>query len=377
MTSRNKPRRQRWIIYFSFLCFLFSLPKAIGAACLSDGRYIMGTVLEITVCNPTRANHASQDFDQESLEPLFASASHLDSLFSIFSQQSALSWLNTHAGQGAFFAPPEVVDLLALSRRYWHLSRGAFDVTVGPLLSLWKTAGTTQTLPSSLMLQQARAKIGSDKILFLSNDRVALAQSGMTIDLGGIAKGYALDHIAQLLQAQGSPNALVDFGQSSIWALGTPPDAPKWRLLIQRPDGKNVGIISLQNQALSISASFGQSYVIQGRQYGHIIDPRDGVPLQRDLLACVIAPNATQAEALSKALLILGEHQGVTLLESIPSAEGLLVEANGQQWMTRGWTHAAHFTSELTRMPPPTSLLRKKPFDNTPLTNESASSKEK
>jgi thiamine biosynthesis lipoprotein len=196
------------------------------------------------------------------------------------------------------------------------------------------------------MLKKTCAKIGSDKIHLLPGNRVALARPGMALDLGGIGKGYALDHIAHTLKTQGSSNALLDFGQSSIWALGAPPDAPRWRLLIQRPDGQSVGVISLRDQALSISASFGQQFVIRGQQYGHIIDPRNGMPLRRDLLACVIAPNATQAEALSKALLILGEIKGIALLESLPGVEGFLVEANDKQWMTHSWTKAVDFTPQ-------------------------------
>lgn len=302
----------------------------------------MGTVLEITICN--QSNGTPHPIDPNSLETLFASASRLEALLSTFSQTSVVSQLNTHAGQSAFSVPIEVTDLLTLSQQYWRLSQGTFDVTVGPLLTLWKTAEVTQTFPSSAILKQARAKIGSDKIHILSDNQVSLTRSGMTIDLGGIGKGYALDRIADTLKSQGCNNALLDFGQSSIWALGAPPNASKWRLLIQQPDGQNVGVISLRDQALSISASFGQQYVIQGRHYGHIIDPRNGMPLQRSLLACVIAPNATQAEALSKALLILGESKGIALLETLPNAEGLLVAINGKQWRTRGWAKAVAFT---------------------------------
>jgi thiamine biosynthesis lipoprotein len=113
---------------------------------------------------------------------------------------------------------------------------------------------------------------------------------------------------------------------------------------VQRPTGQQVGVISLHNQALSVSASFGQAFTIQGQQYGHVIDPRSGMPLQRDLLACVIAPDATQAEALSKALLILGEKEGIALLEGLPQTEGFLSELDGRQWMTRGWQEATAFT---------------------------------
>jgi thiamine biosynthesis lipoprotein len=355
-------------------CSLLLFPSVRATACLSDGRYIMGTVLEITLCD--HSDDVSQRRAQNDLNASFAVADRMDTLFSLFSHESIVGQLNLHAGQEALLAPPEVIDLLTLSRRYWRLSRGAFDVTVGPLLALWKTAGTTQTLPSPTSLQKARTKVGSDKIRLLPGNRAALARSGMALDFGGIGKGYALDHIAQLLKTQGYKNALLDFGQSSMWAMGAPPDAPGWRLLIQRPDGQYVGDIVLRNQALSLSASFGQQFVIQGRRYGHIIDPRNGMPLQRDRLACVIAPNATLAEALSKALLILGEHQGIALLESLPSVAGILVEAHGKQWMTHGWTKAVEFTPARTRISAPSWFWRNQPFDDIPLDNETVTSKE-
>jgi thiamine biosynthesis lipoprotein len=159
----------------------------------------------------------------------------------------------------------------------------------------------------------------------------------MAIDLGGIGKGYALDRLTSLLRSQGLSQALLDFGQSSIWALGIPPDAEGWHLLVQQPDGETADLITLRDQALSVSGSLGQTFVVNGDRYGHVIDPRSGEPLRRDLLACVIAPSATQAEALSKALLILGEHEGVALLQRFPGVEGLLVEAGGRRWMTPGW----------------------------------------
>jgi thiamine biosynthesis lipoprotein len=116
-------------------------------------------------------------------------------------------------------------------------------------------------------------------------------------------------------------------------------------LLLQRSDGQAVGVVTLRNQALSVSSSFGQIFEVNGQHYGHVIDPRTGAPLQRDLLACVIAPNAAQAEALSKALLILGEHDGIALMQHFPGVEGLLLEADGHRWMTPGWARAVAFAA--------------------------------
>lgn len=311
--------------------------RALG--CRSDGRYLMGTVLEITLCDP------SDNALQPTMDGLFASVARLETLLSTFSPESAVSLLNAHAGQSPRTVPPEVTDLLTQSRHYWRLTRSTFDITVGPLLQAWNNAGTTQTLPSPTVLRRLRAKVGSEKIAILVDGRVALTSAGMSIDLGGIGKGYALDQTARALKAQGIANALLDFGQSSIWALGAPIGAPRWRLLVQQPDGQEVGVISLHDQALSISASFSQRFTIRGQHYGHILDPRSGQPVQRDLLACVIAPNATQAEALSKALVILGEKEGIALLEHLPGVEGFLSEAPNRQWMTSGWQRATAFAA--------------------------------
>jgi thiamine biosynthesis lipoprotein len=298
----------------------------------------MGTVLEITLCTP-----ASSLEEQRLLQSLFTTATRFDSLLTTFSPNSPLSRLNASAGKGSQTVPPEVATILSLSLDYWRLTGGAFDVTIGPLMAVWRQAETTQTFPSAGALQQTHACVGSEKMRLSPNGTVTLTHPGMSIDLGGIGKGYALDRLAATLPGPGKTNALLDFGQSSIWALGTPGDAPGWRLLVKQPDGRTVGIVTLRDRALSISGSFGQGFTVRGQHYGHVIDPRSGAPLQRDLLACVIAPTAAQAEALSKALLILGEQQGIALLQRLPGVEGLLVEAKGQRWMTTGWTQAVAF----------------------------------
>jgi len=299
---------------------------------MSDGHYVMGTVLEITLCD----SDATQG--QQAMNALFATAAHLDALLTTFSPESPVSRLNAQAGRGAQSVPPEVADLLSLSLSYWRTTNRTFDVTVGPLMALWRQAAATHTLPPPAVVRQTRNRIGSEKIKFLSHGHIALMRPGMAIDLGGIGKGYALDQLTSLLRKQRLSRALLDFGQSSIWALGTPPDAGGWHLLVQQPDGETADVITLHDEALSVSGSLGQTFVVNGNRYGHVIDPRSGEPLRRDLLACVIAPNATQAEALSKALLILGEHKGIALLRHFPGVEGLLVEAGGRRWITPGWT---------------------------------------
>ncbi len=330
--------RCKRIVAFAALVWFACTHSALATNCVSDGRYVMGTVLEITLCVEQPAT-VQQPFDS-----LFTTAASLDSLLTTYNPNSLVSRLNAQAGRGPFTLPKEVIDLLVLSRQYSQLTRGTFDITVGPLIAVWRETTQQQTLPSQKALRQARVMVGSNHIRFSSHQKVALSRPGMSLDFGGIGKGYALDQLVSHLKHQRIRQALLDFGQSSIWALGSPPNAAGWRILVQQPDGHPVGVLTLHDQALSISASMGQSFEIQGQRYGHIIDPRTGYPLQRDLLACVIAPTATQAEALSKALLILNAREGLSLLQRLPGVEGLLVETNGGRWMTPGWQQAVAFS---------------------------------
>jgi FAD:protein FMN transferase len=342
--ARGKMQRgdgERLLLALWF-CGWLLLPSTTNATeCVSDGRYVMGTVLEITLCADS-AQSVRQHFG-----PLFTTALGMDAVLTTYNPTSPVSRLNATAGQGPFAVPHEVSEVLALSLRYAQLTRGTFDVTVGPLMLLWRDAAHRQTFPTWKELRKVRSMIGSEKVHLLPHNTVVL-RPGMAVDFGGIGKGYALDHLERQLKQQGIQHALLDFGQSSLWAVGAPPEAQGWRILLQHSNGAHVGVLTLRDQALSISASMGQVFEIKGRRYGHVIDPRTGHPLRRDLLACVIAPTATQAEALSKALLILGEHEGIALLQRLPGVDGMLSETTGASWMTPGWQQAVSFSASPT-----------------------------
>lgn len=302
----------------------------------SDGRPAMGTILEITL-------HAPQSpRAQTTLGELFEIAQRLDATLSRYDPASDLSKLNRSAGRGAIAVDPELARILETAVAYSHLTRGAFDVTVGPLVALWTRAGETGVAPSAGEIARAKALVGADQIR-VDGERVALAQEGVSVDLGGIAKGWALDQMLPLLRANRIEHALLDFGQSSVWALGAPSGAAGWRLLARGPDETALGVITLSDQALSVSGSLGQSALIGGRRYGHVLDPRRGFPLEHRRQALVVAPDATLAEALSKALLILGEEEGVALVAGQPGCEGMLVDAEGGIWETPGWRKAVRF----------------------------------
>jgi thiamine biosynthesis lipoprotein len=319
-------------------------PPPAAASLVSDGRYAMGTVLEITLAAPRDERAARQ------LDALYAAVEALEAKVSNWRPASDTSRLAAAAGGGLIDVDPVTASLLARCVAYTGLTRGAFDVTVGPLVTLWRDAGKRGAPPSDDEIARARERVGSEMLrVDEAASRAALERPGMTIDVGGVAKGLALDVAAGAL-APGTP-ALLSFGQSSLRAVGAPPGATGWRVLLRLPEPAPgtpspagfAGVLTLRDRSLSVSGSLGQWTEIAGRRYGHVIDPRSGRPLERRLEAAVVAPDATLAEALSKALLILGPDEGIALLESQPGVEGWLADDAGHAWATRGWADAVAF----------------------------------
>jgi thiamine biosynthesis lipoprotein len=239
---------------------------------------------------------------------------------------------------------PALARILADSREYAHLTRGSFDVTVGPLVALWWEAARRGSAPSAGEIAGARARVGSDGIEVSTDpSRAGLARAGMSVDLGGIAKGWALDRVAEILAAEGVTSAFANFGGSSFLALGPPPGGRGWRVLLRDAEHGFAGEMHLRDRSLSVSGSLGQSIEIAGRAYGHVIDPRRGEPLVRSAEAAVVAPSGALAEALGKALLVLGAEEGIALVEALADAEALWIDASGRSRRTSGWDLAVDF----------------------------------
>jgi thiamine biosynthesis lipoprotein len=304
---------------------------------VSDGRYVMGTVLEITLHGVREA------VGRAALREMFTTAERYDALMTVHDSQSELSRLNAAAGSGPKTVTPELAALLRRSLDYTRLTRGSFDITVGPLVELWIEAAVEGAEPTPDALVRAKARVGPEHVRVHADERVELLESGISIDLGGIAKGYAVDQLRGVLDRYGIETALVDFGQSSTLALGRPDGYDGWRLLVRGPGDSDLGVVTLSDQAMSVSSSFGQWVEIGGRRYGHVIDPRSGRPLTVARQAVVIAGDATLAEALSKALLILEPAVGLAVIEAQPGCEGLLVEAGGRTHTTSGWAAATRW----------------------------------
>jgi len=287
-----------------------------AAARVREAHYVMGTILDITVDAPCAETGRAW------IRQGVAEARRLDAELSSFRADSALSNLNRSAGGGPSVVPTDLYHVVALSRQLSTGTAGRFDITVSPLVRLWERAAGKNRWPSTREIVAARHAVGAERIRLHAPDRIELP-AGAALELGGIGKGYAADRIGRLLRELGATSALVNFGQSSIVAIGPPPGAPPWPIWVRRGEALD-GPLHLRDMALSTSASLGRTRRVDGRTIGHIIDPTTGQPLSRSAQATVVASTATEAEAWSKALLI--DPAALAALPSGTELGGLLLE---------------------------------------------------
>ncbi|MBI4161978.1 MAG: FAD:protein FMN transferase [Acidobacteria bacterium] len=265
----------------------------------------------------------------------------LEGLLSRFRPESQVSRLNRAAGGAAVAPGPEVLTVLETGLWLHRTTGGAFDVTVGPLVALWRDAGLRGFLPSGEETARALALVGSDSLEFdRRSGTVRLPRAGMAIDLDGVSKGYIVDRAVEVLRARGVRRGLVNAG-GDLRAFA-PAGSDPFRIGIRDPAGGAeaiLGEVPLRDGAAATSGNYERFVEIGGRRYGHILDPRTGLPVDRVLSATVLAPEAMRAGGLATGLFLLGREAGGDLVESLPGVEAVLIYREGQdrgRWVSSG-----------------------------------------
>jgi FAD:protein FMN transferase len=321
----------------SIILFLLCLVPTASWPALQQTRevhYQMGTFLEITLwhSNPELAKRIIRDAVQE--------VHRLDQILSNFDPDSAVSRFNKQAGRGRVKLAADLYNLLRIARGFSAQTNGYFDVTVGPLVELWRECLSQGRLPGRDAVARARQKVGFEKLKIYESRDAELILPGMKVDLGGIGKGYAVDRVASRLKAAGISSALINFGGSSIYGVGTPPNEKGWKIGIQDTDGWLRSVVYLRDMALSTSGSMGHSWTLGGKSYGHLIDPKNGMPMIESRMATVIAPRATAAEALTKPLVILSG-RALPMVERLSHAEAVIFSEHGPLWLSNDFRSKA------------------------------------
>ena len=264
-------------------------------------------------------NHEQRAIAEDALAEIV----RLDTRLSIYRPMSDLSWINAHAAEQPIKVEPRLFALLRRCLELSELTEGAFDITVGSFMRAGKFMGDTGALPSPDMVAGARARAGYQFVrLDADASTIRFARSGMSLDLGAVGKGYAIDEAIAILSAHGVTAALLHGGTSSVHALGRPPDDAAWRMAWSPPTG-GARILDIRDGALSVSAVHGKAFWHGGRRYGHVIDPCTGWPSDGASSAVVTGPRSLECDALSTALLVHGRDWLPLMRLRFPDYEGI------------------------------------------------------
>ena len=261
----------------------------------------------------------------------------IDGLMSNYKTESPLSQINREAGEHAVLVEPELFRFLERCVRYSQQSDGAFDVTVGPLMKAWGFFRGEARIPWSFELWGVLRKVGYQQLRMDASQRtIQFARSGMELDLGGIAKGYAVDRVVELLKEQRIERAFVSAGGSTLYGLGAPPDSPGWEVKVQDPlaphdPKKSATTLLLNNKCLSVSGNYEKFFKVRGVTYSHIMDPRTGRPVENMLSVAVVTQNGTDGDALDNAFYVQGVEKGKALLPLYPGIEVLFFLPDGEK----------------------------------------------
>jgi FAD:protein FMN transferase len=265
---------------------------------------IMGATFVVEIYSADRgcAKHAADEALDE--------VRRIDRMLSDYRADSELSRLNANAANHPVRVSRELFDLLQRCREYSWQSEGTFDNTVGPLMKVWGFYKGSGRMPDPSEIQAALRMVGYQKVLLdRSNHTVLFTVRGVSLDPGGVGKGYAVDHAVDVLKRHHVGSAFISGGGSSIYGLGAPPDSPRgWPVHIENPwNAHDIGeTVYLKNRSLSTSGEFEKFFWAEGRVYGHIMDPRTGYPATGVASVSVAAPKTLDSEIWAKPYFIQG-----------------------------------------------------------------------
>ncbi len=291
---------------------------------------VMGTFVRVLVVSSDKTSAlAAIDAAMQAIE-------RVDTLMSDYDPESELSQVNLRAFAEPVPVDPDILEVLSAAIQYSRLSGGAFDVTIGPVVQLWRHAKETGIAPAPEQLAQARAKVGYQNLLLdLQTRTVRFAVEGMSLDLGGIAKGFAIDKAVQAMKDAGALGGMVDIG-GDVRCFGTPVGRnTDWYIALQDPADEENTLLRLKfkDQAVATSGNYRRFTVLNGQKHSHIMNPATADSAGDFSSVSIIAADAMQADALATAVSVLGPEKGMEMLKTIPEVQAVLIPSNQQGTM--------------------------------------------
>ncbi len=270
----------------------------------------------------------------EAINQVLDGVADLEEQISGWKANSDIARVSGSAGGAAVSVGADLRELLAISERWARRMGGAFDVTAGPLFELWRTGRSQGVLPSDEGVREVLERIGYEKVE-LHGDAVRLLVPGMKLDFGSIGKGFAADRAAMQLRGAGFSNFIVDAGGDLV-VSGRRGNAP-WNLGIRHPRSSQLlATAQFTDCAIATSGDYEQYLIVDGKRYGHIIDPRTGWPARGVSSVVAIARTGADADALATGLFVLGPEAGLDLVEKMSSVEALFTLEGGEVRHSKG-----------------------------------------
>jgi len=310
--------RRRAAALISFFLIASFVQSSENQVLVYKKKYIMGTIFEIAAYDQS-SEHASN-----AIEKAFQEVVRLDNLLSNYKSDSALSNLNRSAHFHAEKVPSDLYRAIDQAVQFSRLSDGKFDISVAPLVNLWKAALRGEGTPSRAQQEEVRSCVGYEKIDLTPPDRISFRSSCLQLDLGAIGKGYAVDRAAEVLHSLGIRDALVNAGGSTIFAMGSPPDQTGWLVHLRDPSNKIDPQVMLKDGSVSTSEQTAPS-LLGHDSAGHIIDPDTGMPLKTVFTVSAVSRTASASDALSTTLLLLGPTKGKALIKSMADVSAIWI----------------------------------------------------
>jgi thiamine biosynthesis lipoprotein len=297
-------------------------------------RFMMDTYVTIYAVGPQKVTSRAVNLALDRMQ-------EIDNKFNILNRESPLYAFNH---EGLPIADQEIVKVVQTALQVAKASDGAFDITISPLVDLWGFYGDAPRLPQRQEIKDCLGKTGY-QYLVVSNGKVEKRKEEIRIDLGGIAKGYAVTQAVKVLKAEGVSSALLDAG-GDVYALGKR-GGKFWKVGIRSPRGEDLlGYVEAEDLAVMGSGDYERFFLKDGKRYHHIFDPKTGYPAEGVSGTTLIHPDPLVADAWNTAIFVLGPQKGLEMVEKMPAMEAIMVTTAGETLYSSGLKNALKAVSK-------------------------------
>ena len=331
--------RQFKIVFLSLVLF-----QALTACGPREGnlyrrtQFIMGTLVEITVREPD-ADKAKQAIDRA-----FDKMRRLEQLMSTHLAGSEISRLNRAAGEEYSIAiSPEVLEVIQRGVSWGEQSNGTLDISIGPASRLWRFEDEAPSIPDAGALAQA-VRLVNFRNIEIEASHIRLKRPGMSLHLGAIAKGYAVDQAMAVLKKYKIRHALINAG-GDLKVLGSREKGKPWTIGLQHPRKPEEMIASfkLSDKAVATSGDYQKYFMLENTRYHHILDPASGMPARGTISATIIADSVMDADALATAVFVMGPEKGIAWVDSLSGVEAMVVSESGAVLFSKNFQSQSGF----------------------------------